>query len=64
MQLGDILIVLNESTRVNVRDAGTSEVISCYDGKDSIDENLFDREVVLIDLDAYYDTLAIYVKEK
>ena len=64
MQLGDVLIVLNESTRVNVRDAGTSEVISSYDGKDSIDESLFDREVVMIDLDAYYDTLAIYVKER
>lgn len=46
MKLGSILSITNESTNINVIDYDTNEVISRYDGKDSIDTELNEKEVV------------------
>lgn len=46
MKLESILSITNESTNVNVVDYNTNEVISRYDGKDSIDTDLNEKEVV------------------
>lgn len=47
MKLESILSITNESTNVNVVDYDTNEIISRYDGKDSIDTDLNEKEVVL-----------------
>ena len=47
MKLGDILAITNESTNINVIDYDSQEVISRYDGKDSIDIELNKREVTM-----------------
>lgn len=46
MKLESILSITNESTNVNIIDYDTNEVISRYDGKDSIDSELNEKEVV------------------
>lgn len=46
MKLESILSITNESTNVNVVDYDTNEVISRYDGKDSIDTDLNEKEVI------------------
>lgn len=46
MKLESILSITNESTNVDVVDYNTNEIISRYDGRDSIDTELNDREVV------------------
>lgn len=46
MKLESILSITNESTNVNVVDYDTNEVISRYDGKDSIDTELNEKEVI------------------
>lgn len=44
MKLGSILSITNESTNINVIDYDTNEIISRYDGKDSIDDELNEKE--------------------
>lgn len=46
MKLESILSITNESTNVNIVDYDTNEVISRYDGKDSIDTELNEKEVI------------------
>lgn len=46
MKLESILSITNESTNVNVIDYDTNEIISRYDGKNSIDIELNEKEVV------------------
>lgn len=46
MKLEDILSITNESTNVSVISYETDKVISRYDGKDSIDTALNEKEVV------------------
>lgn len=46
MKLESILSIINESTNVNVIDYNTNEIISRYDGKDSIDPELNEKEVI------------------
>lgn len=46
MKLGDILAITNEHTIVNVVDCATGDNVACYDGKNSIDSALNDKEVV------------------
>lgn len=46
MKLESILSITNESTNVNIIDYDTDEVISRYDGKDSIDTELNEKEVI------------------
>lgn len=46
MKLESTLLIIGESTNVNVIDYDTNEVISHYDGKDSIDNELNDKEVI------------------
>lgn len=46
MKLESILSITNESTNVNIIDYNTNEIISRYDGKDSIDSELNEKEVV------------------
>lgn len=45
MKLEYILSITNESTNINVIDYDTNEIISRYDGKDSIDDELNEKEV-------------------
>ena len=47
MKLEALLKVTNEHTVVNVMDYNTGKVISTYDGKNSIDPALNEKEVVL-----------------
>lgn len=46
MKLESILSITNESTNVNIIDYDTNEIISRYDGKDSIDTDLNEKEVI------------------
>lgn len=46
MKLEDILSITNESTNINIVDYNTNEIISRYDGRDSIDTTLNEKEVV------------------
>lgn len=46
MKLESILSITNESTNINVIDYDTNEIIGRYDGKDSIDDKLNEKEVV------------------
>lgn len=46
MKLESILSITNESTNVNIIDYDTNEIISRYDGKDSIDSELNEKEVI------------------
>lgn len=46
MKLESILSITNESTNVNIIDYDTNEIISRYDGKDSIDAELNEKEVI------------------
>ena len=48
MKLVDVLELVSESTNVAVVDCETDELLGYYDGKDSIDEELNDRELVSI----------------
>ena len=47
MKLEEILLVTSESTNVNVIDYKSDEIISRYDGRNSIDTELNQREVVM-----------------
>ena len=47
MILEDILLITSESINVNVVDYENDEIISRYDGKNSIDSELNRREVVI-----------------
>lgn len=62
MLLGDILNVMDENEDINVRNS-SGLIISRYNGKDSIDDELLDRVVTLISLDEYYGSISIYVKD-
>ena len=46
MKLEDVLFITDEGTTVNVVDYESNEVISRYDGKDSIETKLNKKEVV------------------
>ena len=46
MTLGEILAITSEHTVVRVIDCATGDTIARYDGRDSIDEALNDKEVV------------------
>lgn len=60
--LGDLLNVMDENEDINVRDSN-GLIISCYNGKDSIDDELLDHIVTLITSDEAYGSISIYVKE-
>lgn len=46
MKLEDVLAITSETTIVNVVDYESNQIISRYDGKDSIDTELNTREIV------------------
>lgn len=46
MTVDDLLAVTSDYTTTNVVDSETGEVLSFYDGRDSISEELGDKEVV------------------
>lgn len=46
MKLGDVLAITGEHVTVSIIDCATGEIISGYDGKDSISVELNDKEVV------------------
>lgn len=60
--LRDILGIMDENEDINVRNS-SGLIISRYNGKDSIDDELLDRVVTLISLDEYYGSISIYVKD-
>lgn len=45
MQLIDLLAVTSEHDTVNIVDYNTKEIISCYDGRNSIDPSLNGKQV-------------------
>ncbi len=47
MKLGDLLLITNEHTNVKIVQCDTNDVISEYDGKNSIDATLNDKSVVM-----------------
>lgn len=46
MKLKDILCIINESTIVNVVDYNKNKVVSRYDGKNSIDSEFNNKNVL------------------
>lgn len=46
MKLEAILSITNESTNVNIVDYSAEKIISRYDGRDCIDSELNEKEVV------------------
>ena len=46
MKLGDILAITSEHVNVSVIDCSTGEIITSYDGKNSIDAKLNEKEIV------------------
>ena len=45
MELYELVMLVNDNTVVEIYDAESGEPIGCYDGKDSIPEELDERNV-------------------
>lgn len=59
MKVIELLSVLHDSVNVRVVDNETDEIVSYYDGKNSIDECYNEREIEVVYNDGNYITIYI-----